>query len=197
MGLFSKKQSAPVEHPAVERYVYVRSTADAVVAHLDEYTTLVPPRHSVAHRVEVATSGAWTAIRLPPTIHPWQLHNLAFWMLDCEGAGDDVIAWSGASLHHPAYRLVRDPEIPDAMCGWDDAGDGWTVLVPTNDLTRGGDVPVPRSLAVPGGFHGWRPVEVRFEDPGAAMNPSSAPTHSTRRDLATRPDPVSFTPGLL
>ncbi len=195
MGLFSKRPAPePIVHAPVERTVLVRATGPAVAAHLDDYSSLFSPKHATEHTVAVASAGDWTAIRLPDAVHPWQLHNLAFWMLDCEGADQQVIACSGPSPTHPGYRLVRDPDVDDALCGWDDDGAGWSVLVPGNDIVRPEPVPVPQALTVPSGFHDWRHVAVRLEDPGHDMNPANAPTVADRRRLAEVIDVLTWSP---
>ncbi len=192
MGLFSKSKAAPVVHPPVERIVYVRASEPDATAHLSAYSSLFSPRHSSEHQLRLAVSGGWSAIRLPDAVHPWQLHNLAYWMLDCEGADQHVIAWSAAAPHHPGYRLVRDPDVPDALCGWDDSGDGWTVQVPANDIVRPEPVPVPRALSYPSGFHSWRNVAVRLEDPTPDLNPGNEPTFPSRKSLRSRNDIIVF-----
>lgn len=184
MAIFSKKPKVPVVHAPVERTVLVRATRESVIAHLDTYSSLFSPKHSAAHRVDVATSADWMAVRLPLDVHPWQLHNLAYWMLDCDGADQQVFAVSAAGPDHPGYRLVRDPDMPDALCGWDDEGGGWTVNVPSNDIVRADDVPVARAMTCPSGFHEWTAVDVRFEDPGHAMNPRNEATTKSRKRLA-------------
>lgn len=186
MGLFSKRQPDPIAHPPVARTVHVHAALDAVIAHLAAYGELWSPKWASEHELFVAEVGGWTAIRLPDEVHPWQLHNLAYWMLDCAELGDEptaVIAVSGPGPDHPGYRLVRDPKLPDALCGWDDEGDGWTVRVPGNDVVRPEDVPVPRSQAVPSGHRSWHPVRVMLEDPGPGMNERNAPTAKSRRHL--------------
>jgi len=192
MGLFSKKEKQPIVHEPVDRVVYVRAGESAVVAHLDGYSSLFSPKRADEHLLQIATSGGWTAIRLPDAVHPWQLHNLAFWMLDCEhpGAGPsaEVIAVSAASTAHAGYWLIRDDELPDGLCGWDQDGHGWSVHVPANDIVRPEDVPAPRAVTPPAGFHEWRPVTVRLEDPGPEMNPSNAATFTTRKQLRQRSD---------
>lgn len=194
MGLFSKQPNQPVVHPAVERVVYVHSSHEAVRRHLDEYSSLFPVKHSVEETLLMSTVGDWTAIRLPDAVHPWQLHNLAFWMLDCDGADNDVIAQSAAAPNHAAYRLVRDPELPDALCGWDDEGEGWTVLVPTNDIVYPEDVPVPQAVTMPSGFNDWSEVTVRLEDPGAFMNADNDATAKSRERLADHFDVFTWAP---
>lgn len=192
MGLFSKRVEEPIDHPPVERVVYVRAGDSAVTRHLDEYSSLFCLKRSEGHDLQVATSGEWTAIRLPDVAHPWQLHNLAYWMLDCEYPGRvdecsaDVIAVSKAAPNHHGYWLVRDDEVPDALCGWDDAGDGWTVHAPGNDIVRPEAVPISRGCTIPTGFHDWRPVAVRLEDPGTDMNPRNESTVTSRKDLRER-----------
>jgi hypothetical protein len=191
MATFSSDDAGRAVHPPVERMVFVHAHELQVILHLEHYSSLFPRSRSTDEQMLVGTSGDWCAIRLPDAVHPWQLHNLAFWMLDCPGAGDRVIAASAAGPDHPGYRLVRDPEVPDALCGWDDQGGAWTVLVPTNDIARSGSVPVSLALTVPSGFHGWRKVTVRLEDPGAGMNPTNAVTVKNRSRLAARADVFS------
>lgn len=187
MGLFSKRSAEPLTYPEVARVVHVRADGADVIAHLAAYSELWSPKRAQHNQVEVGEIAGWTAIRLPQAVHPWQLHNLAFWMLGCPGTVDDgVIAESEASPDHAAYRLVRDPAIDDALCGWDDRGTGWTVHVPGNDVVRGDDVPVPRSLAIPSGHQNWRPVAVLLEDPGRGMNESNEQTVATRKKLMDR-----------
>ncbi len=179
----------PVVHPPVERTVYVRADAVPVRQQLDAYSALWSPKRAVEATVALCTAGSWTAIRLPEAVHPWQLHNLAHWMLDTPsltGIGDEVVAVAASSEQRPGYRLVKDPEIPDAMCGWDERGNGITVAVPGNDIVAPEDVPVPRAFTLPGGFADWDDHVVRFEDPGSAMNPQNAPTFRSRRALRTR-----------
>jgi hypothetical protein len=97
-----------------------------------------------------------------------------------------VIAESAAGPEHPAYRLVADPELPDSLCGWDDAGQGWTVHVPGNDIVRDEDVPVPRSISVPSGHGDWRTVAVLLEETGPGMNERNASTFRSRARLRDR-----------
>ena len=167
----------------MERIVYVPASTGSAIRHLDQYSDLFSPKYSVERTVRVAGTGEWSSIRLPDDVHPWQLHNLASWMLDCPDLDGDVIAWSGPSVHHAGYRLVRDPDVRDALCGWDDEGVGWTVYVPSNDIVRGEDVPVSRPLPVPSGFGEPVDVAIRFEDPGHAMNPRNAATTERRAQL--------------
>lgn len=185
MGLFSKRKDEPIVYPAVDRTVHVAADRDAVVAHLAAYSELWSPKRAREHEVSVGVVGGWTAIRLPAEVHPWQLHNLAFWMLDCPGRDDShhVIAESGAGPDHGAYRLVRDPEVPDALSGWDDRGEGWTVQVPLNRIVRGEDVPVPQALSVPSGHQDWRSVPVLLEDPGRGMNERNESNAKNRASL--------------
>ena len=185
MGLFSKRVTEPIVYPAVDRVVHVPASGDAVAAHLAAYSELWSPKRAERHEVSVGVVGGRTAIRLPGSVHPWQLHNLAFWMLDCPGRDDAhaVIAESAAGADHPGYRLVRDPEVGDALCGWDDDGQGWTVQVPQNQIVRGEDVPVPRALSVPSGHQDWRPVAVLLEDPGRGMNERNESNATSRNSL--------------
>lgn len=185
MGLLRNREPDLLDHPPVERMVYLRADREAVLAHLDDYSRFCSPKHAAERRVAVAANGGWVAIRLPDTVHAWQLHNLAFWMLDCPTAGRQVVAESGPAPTHPGYRLVHDPEVPDALCGWDALGAGWTVDVPGNDVVRGEDVPVG-PIVCPSGFSDWCEVTVRLADPGAAMNPANVATFAARRHLIAR-----------
>lgn len=194
MGLFSKRKAEPLVYPEAERVVHVPAGRDVVVAHLDAYSELWSPKHAERCELSVGVAGGWTAIRLPGAVHPWQLHNLAFWMLDCPGRKDahEVIAVSAASRDHPGYRLVCDPDVADALCGWDDVGQGWTVQVPGNRIVRGEDVPVPRALSVPSGHREWRPVWALLEDPGRGMNERNESNVKNRRSLDN--DTLHFVP---
>lgn len=192
MGLFSKKNAEPVVHEPVARRVHVPADAREVASHLAAYSRLWSPKRAEQHEVMTGLSGGWTAIRLPDAVHPWQLHNLASWMLDCPGLQDgDVIAESGAGPGHAGYRLVRDPEVPDSLCGWDDEGSGWTVSVPDNEIVRGEDVPVSRAFPAPSDYREWQPVVVSLEDPGRRMNEGNRHSIASRRKLIER-SPVWF-----
>ncbi len=193
MGLFSKRNAEPIVYPAVDRTVHVPASRDAVVAHLTAYSGLWSPKRAEQHEVVLGTVGEWTAIRLPGAVHPWQLHNLAFWMLDCPGRDESnaVIAASAASPDYPGYRLIRDPDVGDALCGWDDDGQGWTVQVPLNQIVRGEDVPVPRAVSVPTGHQDWRSVPVLLEDPGRGMNERNG-ANATSRSSLDRPDVFTY-----
>ncbi|MGYP001824533192 len=188
MGLFSKRKAEPISYPAVMRLVHVPATTDAVVAHLEEYSGLWSPKRAQQHEVLVAQAVGWSAVRLPDEVHPWQLHNLAFWMLDCPGRrdGDDVIAESAAGPGHRGYVLIKDPELGDALCGWDEDGAGWTVNAPDNDIVRGEDVPTPREGQIPSGYDDWKSVPVLLEDPGRGMNEGNESTLKSRRALRDR-----------
>lgn len=192
MGLFSKKTKEPVVHAPVRREVYVRASEAAVIAQLDSYSSLFSQKGSEEHTLQMATSGDWTTVQLPDAVHPWQLHNLAYWLLDCDhsgranGTNAEVIAVSAAAPNHPGYWLVHDDEVPDALCGWDQAGEGWTVQVPGNDVVHPEDVPVARAITIPSGFHTWKPVGVRLEDPGSDMNPLNESNAKSRKRLRER-----------
>jgi hypothetical protein len=193
MGLFSKRDAGPIDYPVVPRTVHVPARRDAVVAHLTAYSGLWSPKRAEQHEVLIGEVGGWTAIQLPDAVHPWQLHNLAFWMLDCPGLDElgALVAESAAGPDHPRYLLVRDPEVDDALCGWDERGDGWTVYVPSNDIVRGEDVPVPQVFSVPSGHHDWHRVPVLLEDPGRGMNERNESNVKNRRSLRESTD-VSF-----
>jgi hypothetical protein len=183
MGLFSKKQQEPLTYAEVERTVHVPARLGDVVAHLAAYGELWSRKRAEPHEVMVAEVGGWTAVRLPEAVHPWQLHNLGYWMLDCPNSGEGLVCESGAGPGHVGYRLVRDPEVADALCGWDTEGSGWTVRVPDHRIVRGEDVPVPRSFVVPTGHQDWRPVQVLFEDPGRGMNETNSSNGKSRSAL--------------
>ncbi len=184
MGLFSKRQREPIAHPAAERVIYVEAARPAVAGRLDAYSGLSSPKHAVERSIDVSSSGSWTAVRLPAIVHPWQLHNLAYWLLD---GTSQMVATASACADHPAYWLVDDPELPDALCGWDEQGGGWTVWVPCNMINRGDDVPVARAISMPSGFHEWAPYPVLLEDPGHEMNPANEST-AKRSQLAAADD---------
>lgn len=166
------------------RVVFVRARLDDVLTDLDGYSRLSTLDAAPEEEVMVSQAGGWVAVRLPDHVHPWQLHNLAYWLLDCGGRATAVIAHSDAGPSHAGYRLERDPEIFDALCGWDDVGNGWTVVVPTNEIVRPAPVPVERRRACPTGFRVWNPVPVRLADPGTALNPTLASTHPSRAAIA-------------
>lgn len=186
MPLFSRKKPAGVEHADVTRVIYVRAAAASVLVALDGYSKLSSPKHTPEQDLQVAEAGGWTAIRLPLRAHPWQLHNLAFWLLDVPGVEGNVLAESGEGPTHRGYRLTRDPRVGDWLCGWDDGGEGWTVNVPNNEIARPEPVPVDSALRAPSGFGAWETVAVRLEDPGQEMNPRLEATVATRKDLARR-----------
>lgn len=194
MGLFSKRSPRPAEqvsHRAVARFVHVRAGTAEVVEHLARYAELTSPRHGRDEVLQLSSDGEWTTVRLPDTVHPWQLHNLATWMIDCAGA-TAVVAESAAGPDHPAYRLVPDPEIADSLCGWDADGAGWTVHAPANDVVRPEPVPVVERIEAPIASGPWRPVVVRLEDPGHALNPTNAATFASRARLRDRHGNVSW-----
>ena len=122
MGLFSKKQQEPLTYAEVERTVHVPARLGDVVAHLAAYGELWSRKRAEPHEVMVAEVGGWTAVRLPEAVHPWQLHNLGYWMLDCPNSVEGLVCESGAGPGHAGYRLVRDPEVADALCGWTPRG---------------------------------------------------------------------------
>lgn len=186
MPLFSRKKPEPVAHPAVARTIYVRAAASAVAPVLAGYSALSSPKRAMEQALSLGEAGGWTAVRLPDRVHPWQLHNLALWLLDVPGVAQKVIAESAAGPSFRAYRLMPDPKVGEWLCGWDDAGEGWTVNVPNNEIARPDAVPVDTAVAVPSGFGGWSIVNVRLEDPGSEMNPGLEATVSTRTDLARR-----------
>ena len=136
--------------------------------------------------LQVGEASGWTAVRLPDRAHPWHLHNLAVWLLDVPGVSGQVIAESAAGPTHRGYRLIPDPKVGEWLCGLDDAGDGWTVNVPNNEVARPDAVPVRDVPTVPPEFGGWSVVSVRLEDPGNEMNPRLEATVATRKDLARR-----------
>lgn len=191
MGLFSKKKAEPVVHPEVKRCIWLRASPDDVIGHLTEYSGLQSPKHADEHQVMVTAAGGWVTVDLPAHLHPWAFHNLAFWLLDTPG-GDDLVAASGAAPTHPGYRLVRDPEIADSLCGVDDVGNGWTVLVPTNDIVRGEAVPAEATQTQPTASGGSIPVALLIEDPGRHMNPANQATEPNRKRLSVDHTQVMF-----
>ncbi|MGD9935324.1 MAG: hypothetical protein AB7T37_16630 [Dehalococcoidia bacterium] len=186
MPLFSRKKPDPVEHPAVVRTIYVRAAASAVIPLLEAYSALTPPKRAAEQVLSVGEGGGWTAVRLPEHVHPWQLHNLAVWLLDVPGVEQQVVVESAAGPSYPGYWLIPDPRVGEWLCGRDDAGNGWTVNVPNNEIARPDAVPVGAAPAVPPEFASWRAVNVRLEDPGNEMNPGIEATVATRKDLARR-----------
>ena len=186
MPLFSRKKPESIEHPVVARTIFVRAAASAVLPLLESYSQLSLPKRAMEQTFAVGESDGWTAVRLPEGVHPWQLHNLAAWLLDVPGVAGQVIAESAGGPTFRAYRLMPDPKVGEWLCGRDDAGEGWTVNVPNNEIARPDAVPVDLSLAVPTSFGGWRTVQVRLEDPGSDMNPNLEATVATRKELAQR-----------
>lgn len=182
VGWFSKRPTEPVVHEAVARVVFVRAPIDAVVARMQAYGELADATHGSVASFAVGSAAGWTCVRLPDAVHPWLLHNVAFWLLDVSGTSD-VVARSGPSGTHAGYTLVVDPELADAMCGWADDGEPITVSVPTNDVVRGDPVPVRAAPDVPSAFDGWRWVTIVIDDPGAAMNPTNDGTVRSRARL--------------
>lgn len=182
MGLFSKKKAEPLIHADVARTIWVPAPAEQVATQLLGYSDLHSPKHADQHELQLQHDGGWTQVTLPPALHPWTFHNVAFWLLDTPDGGDGMIAVSGAGPTHPGYALVCDPELGDCLCGVDDDGDGWTVLVPTNEVVR--PAPVPAVAAALPSFSGGQDVvslAVLLEDPGRSMNPANVAT-KVRRD---------------
>lgn len=192
MGLFSKKQREPVEHPEIERSIIVPAAVDDVVARLRAYSDLHSQKHARSHELTVGESDGWVVVGLPRTLHPWTFHNIGFWLLDTPGEGERTILRSGPAPHHGAYDLVRDPEIGDCLCGVDDAGNGWTVLVPTNEIVRPESVPARAEVPEIEPPTNARTVAVLMEDPGHDMNPANEATRGSRSRLATVSDDVHY-----
>jgi hypothetical protein len=192
MGLFSRKDKEPLVHPDVQRSVYVRADIADVRSQLVDYSSIAPPKHSVPHTLRVYTAGPWVRVDLPPAVHPWCFHNLAFWLLDTPGVSAELVAVSGPSPTHPGYRLVRDPEASDALCGLDDDGTPWTVEVPSNRIVRGEPVPATDTFQLPadGELAPAGSVEVMLEDPGRAMNPTNGANAKSRKSLEASPFPI-------
>lgn len=186
MGLFNKKKREPRVHPAVTRRIHVAAPVDDVVAQLDRYSQLHSPKHASELTLHVGTaSDGSTVVRLPETLHPWLFHNVAFWLLDTPGQ-QFVAAVSAAGPAHPAYWLVRDPEMMDCLCGLGEGGDGWTVNVPMNEIARPDDVPVPAmSIPVDDAMQTIA-VTMLAEDPGHDLNPDNEATEPTRKKLEQR-----------
>lgn len=64
------------------------------------------------------------AVRLPGRVHPWQLHNLAVWLLEVPGVGNLLIAESAAGAMSHRYWPVPDAKVAEWLCGWDEGGTG-------------------------------------------------------------------------
>ena len=186
MGLFNKKKREPRVHPIVPRRVHVAAPIESVIAQLGEYSKLHSPKHAAELQLHVGMASDGTAVvRLPDDIHPWLFHNVAYWLLDTPGQ-QFVAAVSGASEAHPAYWLVRDPEMMDCMCGLDDNGDGWTVHVPGNEIARPDAIPVP-SMPVPVDDAVEMTVVMMLgEDPGHDMSPDNEAVEPSRKKLEQR-----------
>lgn len=103
MGLCSKSDAEPLTYPPVDRTVHVPARCDAAVAHLTAYSRLWSPKQAEQCELLLGAVGSWTAIRLPAAVHPWQLHHLAYWILDCPGRD---VSWPSS----PNRR--RAPTIP-------------------------------------------------------------------------------------
>jgi hypothetical protein len=182
MPFFRRAKREPVVHPRVARIVYVRASLDAATKQLTEYSMLTG-RGGEAMEVAVATSGGWVALRLPETIHPWQPHNVAWWMLDTPGATrDGLVADSAAAPTFPAYRFAPDLKLDDTLSGRDSLGRCWTLHVPSNSLAGPEEAPI-RDVLVHADFGDWRIVKVRFEDPGHEQNPSMEATFPSRQAM--------------
>ena len=189
MGLFSRRAKEPVAHPRVKRTVHVMANREAVNGHLDGYAKVMG-RHARDLDVDVWSSGDWLRLDLPADgVHPWELHNLAYWLLEL----GDVVAVSGPSPQLHGYHLTRADDPNDLLVGWTDASEPMTVHVPGNDIVRPDpEVPAParttRDALGAAGIPqaGWVEVGgivVRSEDPGHDLNPSMAATKRSRKDL--------------
>ena len=103
--------SGAVAHPPVGRRLYVRAEAPAVRAHRVRhgagFGSGVPRR-----RVVVGSCVGWTALGLPPAVHPWHPHDLVPSLRTLAAAPDDVVALSDAGPGQPGYWLVPDPRPP-------------------------------------------------------------------------------------
>lgn len=183
VGIFRKKYREPRVHPEAERTITLTAPLDAVIAQIDAYGTLHSERHAMRHQLVLSEHGGEISIGLPSRVHPWTFHNLGFWLLDTPNGGEGTVLRSSATSDHPAYTLVRDPELDDCFCGLDENGDGWTVSVPTNDVVRPGAVPLTRVPTPRSSGEQQRIVTVLMEDPGHDLNPSNAPTARTRQQL--------------
>ena len=186
MGLFSRRSAEPIVHPEVRRSVHVRAGAEAVEAQLRAYSDMQSPKHAGEILVGLSSDGDWTSVELPRALHPWVFHNLAYWLLDTVGADNEMIAQSAAGPGYGAYRLVRDPELDDSLSGWGDDGEGWTVEVPSNDIVRPEEVPVPRDRAIPSPGESVGRLRILVEDPGRAQNAANEATVASRKKLRDR-----------
>lgn len=184
MGLFSRKHSEPRRHLEAMRIITVPAPIDAVTSQIESYGSLHSAKHATEHQLVLSASAGGTTIELPPRIHPWTFHNLGFWLLDTPGGGQEAVLHSSATTDHPAYTLVRDPDLGDCLCGVDDNGDGWTVSVPTNEIVRPAPVPATGSPLPQSHPDERKVVSVLMEDPGHDLNPANASTVPTRRRLS-------------
>ena len=186
MGLFSKKQREPLEHPEVVRSIEVPAGEADVVRQLNAYSGLHSPKHAREIVVRVGEQMGVVHVELPLRMHPWTFHNLAFWLLDTPNARDGLVLRSASDGTNPAYSLVRDPDMGDCMCGVDADGTGWTVHVPGNEVTKGEPVPAtaaPPSMSMPAT---WTEVTVLVEDPQHDLNPRNEATAKSRSGLIPR-----------
>lgn len=192
MGLFNKKKREPRVHPVVQRRIHVAAPTDAVIAQLGEYSQLHSPKHAAELSLTVGTaSDGATVVGLPDTVHPWLFHNVAFWLLDTPGQ-QLVTAVSAPTPTHPGYWLVRDPEMMDCLCGRDDAGDGWTVRVPMNEIARPDDVPLPAMSIPVDDAAELITVTMLGEDPGHDLNPDNEASEPTRKKLERRRQDAAY-----
>jgi hypothetical protein len=189
MGLFSRKPKEPIVHPAVERTIHVEVDRAAVPPHLDGYWEIMG-RRARELEVGIASSRSWVRLTLPRAgVHPWEAHNLAYWLLEL----GTVVVVVGPSPDRPGYHLLRADDPNDLLEGWTDDGEPVTVHVPGNDVVR----PDPevagiarsaaaalRDVGVP--HDGWADhgtILVFSEDPGHDLNPAMAATRRSRAAL--------------
>ncbi|MEO1061653.1 MAG: hypothetical protein AAFZ07_09565 [Actinomycetota bacterium] len=176
-------------HPAVDRSIHVRAQDRAIDDQLGGYAEIMG-RRARALEVRRWTAGDWCRLDLPGDgVHPWELHNLAYWLLEV----GDVVVTSGPGPGFAAYHLVRADHPNDLLEGWTDTAEALTVHVPGNDVIRPDpDVPAPalttaqalRGAGVP--TEGWIDrgvVAVMSEDPGHDLNPSMSATKPNRAAL--------------
>lgn len=197
MGLFRRKKtddaagqsSAQVEHPLVERTIYLRADETALTSQLEGYASIMGARARELPLV-VDRAGEWLRLALPiEGVHPWECTNLAFWLHEV----GDVVVVSAASPTFPTHWLVRAADPGDLLEGWTEDGEAITVHVPSNVVVRDdGDVGVARcgvvealtGLGIP--LTGWESVGVvtaRSEDPGRELEPGLGRSVRDRRAL--------------
>lgn len=171
------------------RTIYLDTARGVLDRRVDDYARMMG-RRARPLEVTVSAAGPWLQLKLPTDgVHPWEFHNLAYWLLDI----GTVVAVSGASPTHSGYHLVGADHPGELLEGWTDEGEPLTVDAPSNDVVLGDpEVPGPQTSTdevlelarVP--ERGWVPLkalQVRSDDPGPNLNPTLRPTKRRRADL--------------